>query len=154
MRQLFKDAKHLRVTTNGTNYQNAAGTSDTLTSGAIDTIGFESVAIQLLVGAVTSTGTCTIKVQQSSDNGSTDDYTDIAGTAQVATTGDSNKAILVDIHRPAKRYLKVVTTRATANVAIDGLVAFLYGAGDVAVTQPAATVIGPEFFNTPAEGTA
>jgi hypothetical protein len=152
---LTANSKRVRLKVDGTNYQRSAGQA-TDTSEAIDTRGYSSVLIREGLGAITATGTVAFKVQQSSDDASTDTYDDIAGTAQALTAAaDAQKVIECEIHRPAKRYLKVITTRAVANGAVDFLEVFLYNPRNSA---PAADTTvagsGPETFNTPAEGTA
>lgn len=150
---LFAAVEKRRITIDGTNYQKAAGTTDVLTSGAIDMFGYTSLAIAEDLGAVTNGGACTVKLQQSDDDGSTDAYSDIAGTLYTIADADDNKAVLYDVFAPSKRYVKVITTRATQNLAVDSLNAFLFRAHLEAVTQ-GATVANLATFNHPAEGTA
>lgn len=150
---LFAEVEKRRLTVDGTNYQKTAGTTDTLTSNTIDTFGYSAVAFELLLGAVTDGGACYWKVQQSSDDNVADDYTDIAGSKQVIADTDDNKLRIIEIFKPQKRYLKVLTVRATQNLVVDGLTANLYRAQSSAVTQ-GATVAGYTTLNAPAEGTA
>lgn len=132
----------------------AAGTS-TVTSSALDMLDYDGVLFVISLGAITATSVTVAKVQQSSDDGSADDYTDLAGTATVTPTPstDDNKVLLIDIYKPAKRYLKAVVTRTTANCVIDGILAIRYH-GHVQPAALDATVKALEVFNQPAEGTA
>lgn len=128
-----------------------AGTSTITPSAGIDMQGFNSCKFDVLLGAITSTGVPSIKVQQSDDDGDTDAYSDLAGTAFSAADTDSNKIISVEIVRPAKRYLKLILTRATANTVLDGIVAHLFNSQGGPITHVS---IGNEQHVSPAEGTA
>lgn len=135
----------------------AAGTGDTQTSSAIDlqnagTIA-EAVLCTVKFGTITATGTGVVKLQHSSDDGSTDAYADIAGSGYTYTAAvDSGKAVQIDLYRPVKRYLKIIVTRATANVVIDNGQAIVYHQE----TQPSAssTVTSIKVLNSPVSGTA
>lgn len=141
----------------GTNYQKSAGTSDTLTSDALDLDGYDGFAIAVLVNAMANTASLTFKLQHSKDNGSSDAYADVAGSSQVLATdqSDANKVILCDVFKPLKRYVKVILIRATANVTLDGVLALLHRADNEAVSQGSTVASSsPEFFQSPASGTA
>lgn len=146
-RQLMSSAKIVRVM-NGA----AAGTTDVLTSSAIDTSGYSSVTIVAAVGTLTSGAVTTLKLQQSSDDAGADDYSDILGSSQAWADDDDNQQIIAEVHRPGKRYIKALITRATANAVVDGIWAILYNANQTpsADTSTAST----EVHVTPAEGTA
>lgn len=131
----------------------AAGTSTITPSAGIDMQGFNSCVFLVLLGALTDTTVPSIKVQQSDDDGVADAYSDLEGTAYSVTDADDNEIIAVEIIRPAKRYLKLILARATANTVLDGIVAILGGAQSHPVTQPA-TINGAEVHVSPAEGTA
>lgn len=131
----------------------AAGTS-TITPGAgIDMQGFNHCLFLVLLGTITATGVPAIKIQQSDDDGSTDAYSDLEDTAYAVTDAEDDEIIAVEIIRPTKRYLKLILTRTTANVVLDGILAILGGAQSHPVTQPA-TINGAEVHVSPAEGTA
>lgn len=131
----------------------AAGTSDQ-TSSAVDLKGFDGILWIVLFGTLTAGQVTSIKGQQSSDDGSTDGYSDIEGSASAALAdGDSNKMLLLDIYRPGKRYQKLVIDRGTQNAVIDGVIAIPYHAHNKPVTQ-GSTVSSSEVLVEPAEGTA
>lgn len=135
------------------NYTSAANTGETTTT-AVDCAGAEGVAFIVDLGAITSTGTATCKLQQSSDNGVADGWSDIAGSSLV-NTGDSatNKQLLLEVINPQKRYVRVSITRATANVVIDGVIGCAFGLKAEAATQ-GSTVDGSKQLVAPIEGTA
>lgn len=151
---LFKNCEVRRLTFDGTNYILAAGTSD-VDSGSVDTLGYEGVAFLCAVGVMAASSSVTLQVQQSSDDGSTDTYADVAGT-EIATSADTddNKVLLIDVFRPQERYLRVQTIRGDGgNSTLDGLFALLYRPLQAGVTQ-GATVEASETHNSPAAGTA
>lgn len=131
----------------------AAGTSDQ-TSSAIDTQGFEGVKIYTSFGTITSGAVTSVKVQQSSDDGGSDAYADLLGSAITVADDDDNQVTVHDIYRPRDRYLKVVVDRGTQNAVIDGIVAVLYGAKESPTTDDSSTVVARETHTSPAEGTA
>jgi len=130
----------------------AAGTT-AITGTAIDMQGFDRLSIIALFGTLTATAVTGIKLQQSDDDGSTDTYDDLAGSALSIPDTDSNKVLHADLIRPTKRYVKVVVTRGTANAVIDGVVVIKHGAMKAPVAKHS-TVSGTEINNAPAEGTA
>lgn len=130
-----------------------AGTSDQ-TSSAVDTQGFTGCCFVASFGALTASQVTQIKVQQSDDDGASDAYSDLEGSlVGPLADADGNKQLVVDIVRPQKRYLKLVVDRGTANAVIDGVVAYLYGAKSLPVTQPS-SVMAAETKVSPSEGTA
>jgi hypothetical protein len=130
----------------------AAGTT-TITSDAVDMAGFESAMFVFSIGTITSGAALSWKVQQSSDDAATDAYSDLVGTNQAIADTASTKVSIVEIYKPEKRYLKVVITRATQNVVIDG-VNVHKGQPKLANVVNGSTVVGSETHLSPEEGTA
>lgn len=131
----------------------AAGTADTLAGTGVDTKGFDAVEFVALLGAITATGTATLKAQQSDDDGVADGYSDLLGTGVAAADDDDNKLLRLDVNDPLKRYVRPALVRATANVVVDGIIAVLYKADEEPVTQHG-TVAASEWHHAPEEGTA
>lgn len=151
MKQFQEEIKIMRVMN-----AVAAGTS-VQTSSAVDMAadgGWQSCEFVLLVGALTATQTTSIKAQQSSDDGGSDDYTDLANTKTANfADGDGNKLARLEIVDPAKRYLKAVVVRGVANAVIDGVIAILRRSRAAPISQHS-TVSTYESHVRPAEGTA
>jgi hypothetical protein len=132
----------------------AAGTS-AITSSAVDMAGWEGVTFIVPLGAIVAGAVTSVKVQQSSDDGGSDDYTDISGSAVTIADTDDDKLKYIDILSPGKRYLKVVVSRATQNATIGGIIAIqrfprsVTGSG---ITQ--GTNVAGEAWTAAAEGTA
>jgi hypothetical protein len=127
-----------------------AAAQTAITSSAVDTKGFGAVRFLTIVGPVVSGAVTSIKLQQSDDDGSSDGYSDIVGSSQTIADDADNTHIYSDILRPQKRYLKLVVTRGTQDATIGGVVAELYHADSLPVTQTASG----EAYSSPAEGTA
>jgi len=130
----------------------AAGTS-TQTSSAIDMQGYDRATVLLIIGTITSGAALSIKLQQSDDDGSTDAYDDLAGSSVSIADTNSNKIVPYDIVRPLKRYVKVVVTRSTQNVVIDGMVVIKQGAMKKPIVQ-GSTVAASAISTGAEEGTA
>ncbi len=135
-----------------TTYVGSAGTSD-LTTEAVDTRGYSGVRFKVAFGAITSGAVTSVKLQQSSDDASTDAYSDIADSGVTVADDDDNQVAIIDVYKPAKRYLCAVIDRGTQNAVVDYMEVELYNPDSAAVTQDA-TVVEAVVLNTPAEGTA
>ena len=122
-----------------------------VTGATVDTAGFSDVLIKCKLGAITATGTATLKAAQgNAADGS--DKADIEGSAVVATDADGNKFLCIEIHRPQERYITPILTRATANVVVEGIEVLLSNPSHVPVVQT--SVADSVALNGTAEGTA
>ena len=133
-----------RVKPDGTNWETTAATG-TITSGTIDTLGYDGIHITTTLGTVTSTGTIS-QTFNSSPDASTWSAMKYAsapgqtnGTTITATAGSTNtkQKIVVDIYRPTARYVQVVTVLAVANTVIDDMTVVLYKSQDNAAAVDA-----------------
>lgn len=127
-----------------------AAAQTAITSAAVDTKGYSGVRFLVVVGPVVSGAVTSFKLQQSDDDGASDGYSDLLGTSQTIADDADNTHFYSDVYRPGKRYMKIVITRGTQNATIGGVIAELYDADTLPVTQ---TATG-ETFIAPAEGTA
>lgn len=142
---LTKNVKITRVSA-------AAAAAQTAVNGSIlDMQGFDGVLFLVLTGDVSDTSVLTLKAEQNSVN-SGSGMAALSGSATFtagASTADS-KALVLDVFKPSKRYVRAALTRATANAAIDGIVAIQYGAQNKPSAHDA-SVIASAFLNDPAE---
>ena len=127
-----------------------AAAQTAITSSAVNMAGFEGVTFIVPIGPITTAGVQSLKIQQSSDDGSSDNYSDILGSSQTIADSEDNTTRYVDVFRPEKQYLKLVISRATQDSTFGAVTAIKWGANRKPVTQ---TALG-EAFSTPAEGTA
>jgi hypothetical protein len=128
-----------------------AGTSS-VNSSSVDMAqspGFDAVRFSAYFATAASNNT--IKLQQSSDNASADDWTDIVGSQ--VSVGASDELVIADIKRPEKRYLRAVALRGTSTV-LGEIRAELYDPRSLPVANVVAGTSASEEFVTPAEGTA
>lgn len=99
--------------------------SSSVNGASVDMQGWSGVLFGLMLGAID--GVQDMKAQDSADDSS---FTDISGAAltQIAGTGD-NKMYLLDVWRPAARYVRpVVTNGAGATADFQAVFAIQYGA--------------------------
>src|ERR1043165_8698722 len=132
---LTKGAKIIPLKIDGTNYLLAAGTTDVDSEG-IDCDGFDGIVFCLLVGTISSSGAVTVKAQQSSDDAVADGYSDLTGSSNGLDDTGSNKALIIDIFKPQKRYQRIDIVRGNGgNSVLNAGFAILYHAANEPVTQ-------------------
>lgn len=125
-----------------------AATSD-VTSSSVNMAGYGSVLFLTSFG--TAAANNTLKVQQSSDDGSTDAYSDLEGSS--VSSGTSDEDVWIDVYRPTKQYVRVVAARGTSST-LESIWAIQYEASSLPVDNTTSgTIVGESAIN-PAEGTA
>jgi hypothetical protein len=129
----------------------ATGTA-AINGTALDTVGYNGGCCIVTFGPITAGAVTSIKLQQSSDNGGDDDYTDVAGTSQTVADDADNTVFVIDFTRSTKRYVRLVVSRATQAATVGAATYIQYGARSMPVTQPAG--INVERFHAAVEGTA
>lgn len=120
-----------------------------VTSDAVDTMGWKGVRFFTSFG--TAAADNTIKLQQSSDDGVADAYSDLEGTS--ITSGTSDEDVIADAPQPQKRYVKAVVARGTSST-LESIWAELYGPISVPSTQTISGTAISEINVSPDEGTA
>lgn len=133
LKNLLADAKITRIKNAVT-----AGTSDQ-DSDVLDMAGYDGVMFVAALGDVTATSVLELQVFGNTAN-STSSPTPVELTADetLNTAGASdadNKLIVVDVIRPAYRYVFARLKRGTANAVLDGMFAIQYRTKDLPVTQ-------------------
>lgn len=119
----------------------------------LDMQGFESVQFILLGGTITD-GLLSIKAQDGNDPALAD-AADLAGTLTTLQNADDNKAAVLDVVKPVKRYIRPVIVRGGATGAvIDGVIAIQYAARVEPVLNDAATVGASKTVISPVDGVA
>lgn len=131
----------------------AAGTTSQNSTG-VDCSGVDAVTFVAAFGTITSGAVTSIKAQQSSDDGSSDDYTDIAGSSCTVADDQDNKVAVLEIVRPLKKYVRLVVVRGTQNAVIDGVIAITSHARKVPVSQGSTVVATSKTLPGPEEGAA
>lgn len=126
---LLKDTKITRVANSAVAAQTAVNSS------ILDMAGYDGVVFVAALGDVTDTCVLTLKVEQDELNGA-GGMAALTGNATFtanATSAD-NGLLVVDVIRPAKRYVRAALTRTTANAVVDGIFAIQYKASTKPVT--------------------
>tara|TARA_B100001123_G_C15297958_1_gene1019931 strand:- start:967 stop:1311 length:345 start_codon:yes stop_codon:yes gene_type:complete len=111
---------------------------------------FDAVTFAVGFGAITASAVTSVKLQGSDDDSS---FSDLKGTAISVADSDDNKIVLAEINQPQERYVRCVVDRGTQNAVIDFAVAMQSKSNKAPVTQ-SSTVLGSEFHQAPAAGTA
>lgn len=110
---------------------------------SVDTAGYNGCCLVVSVGDISLSGGVTLKVYESTDNGVVDTFTALEGVEAVLAYSASNTIAYFDIDDGSRsRYLSVGATSGEGAGTIESIVAVLYGAGAVPVSQPAAKVSG------------
>lgn len=130
----------------------AAGTS-AITSSAVNMAGCDGVLFIVTLGAIVSGAVTSLKIQQSSDDGGSDNYSDVEGTNQTIADTADNTTLYVDMARPGKQYLKLVISRATQDATVGGVTAIQYARRTVGANTQGSNVSGERWISPP-EGTA
>lgn len=132
----------------------AAATS-AITSSALNMAGFDGVMFIVSLGTIVTGAVTSIKIQQSSDDGSSDDYSDVSGTGQTIADTADDTTIFSDVIRPGKQYLKLLVSRGTQNATVGSIIAIQYAKRSKSQSgmTHGGSVSGEQAF-TPAEGTA
>jgi hypothetical protein len=134
----------------------AAGSTNVTDSTVIDMQDYEGVRFIIGFGAITSGAATSIAVQQAVAKSSATALTsgaDLLGSGITVADDDDNKLVITDILKPRERYVQVHILRATQNAVVDLVIAEVYGAKKLPVTQDT-TVASSETHASPAEGTA
>lgn len=126
----------------------AAGTT-TINSASVNLTGYKGVLF------LTSFGTANagnlVSVSQSSDDGSSDGFSDLAGTS--VTSGSSDEDVWVDVYLPSKTYVRLDVTRG-ASTTCESIWALMYGGATQPETNATTGTITGEVHAAPTEGTA
>lgn len=129
----------------------ASAATSTLTTDVVDTQGFDSIAFIAYIGDATSGATITLtgKTNTASSTSSPTPVTLADTVAYTAGASDADdKVMILDLHKPRDRYVFATLTRADQNVVLNGIIAVLYNAHQLPVTQHA-SVIDSTFKNDP-----
>jgi len=146
MQNLTKDAKISRVSN-----AVAAGVT-TINSSSVDMQGFESVTFAVAFGTIVAGAVTSVKVQSSSDDGSSDAFADLTDTSVTVADDADNGVTFVEVVRPRERYVRCVVSRATQNSTVDAILAFQTCPRELPVTHGSG--VTGELHVSPAEGTA
>lgn len=127
----------------------AAGTTDRKAS-IVDMQNYDGVVFVATFGTMTSSSKILLKVGSATTNDTSAMADTVATTGQKTSDGTDDVQLVLDVYRPAKRYLEAQITIADANALIEGIVAIQYKGSKMPVTQATAT-LASETFASPAD---
>lgn len=128
----------------------AAAAQTDVTSDGVDMVGYSGCEFVCAIGDIAATGSVSMTVQQSDDDGVADTYGDLEGATAAADDTGSDLLLRVAVAFPRKRYLRAVVTRATANSVVDGILAVRYNPVREPVDEDA-SVADATFVHAPDE---
>lgn len=131
----------------------AAGATDITDATAIDTQGYEGVRFIFAFGVITAGAATSIAAAGLATSNPVAGTDDLVGTKITVADSDDDKLVVLDIHKPAQRFVRPFVKRATQNAVVNSIVAELYGPHKGPVTKDA-TVTLQELHVSPAVGTA
>jgi len=146
MNNFLQNCKVTYVLTNVADGQAASATS------ILDMKGWDGVAFIALTGDVTSGSVLTLTAQQDELNGS-GGMASLTGTATytaLSATDADNKALILDVQKPRKRYVRALFTSATQNAVKNGVIAIQYRGTHLPAVQDT-TVIDSQLIYDAAE---
>ena len=121
----------------------AAAATTAIDSSILDMQGYEGVMFIALTGDVTTTSDLTLTIKGNTANHLTVP-TPITQKATTLFTADAtsadSKALVVDLYKPALRYVFANLTRATANAVIGGIIAIQYNSTNKPTTNDASVI--------------
>jgi hypothetical protein len=129
-----------------------SGTSDRA-GVTLDMAGYEGVAMVVKMAAITAGAETVVKAQQGALSNGTD-MADLVGTGITVADDDDNQIFVIDVNRPAERYVRLYVDKNGATPSAESAIYARYGAGYRPVTNTAADAVTAERHVTPAEGTA
>lgn len=139
----------IKNSTKITRCSNAVAAGQTTVNGSIlDMTGYNRVAFVLALGAISATGTPSLKIQHGDDSGLSD-AADVSGSSVAYTASDDNKLAVAELAFPTKRYVRAVVTRPTADAVIDSLIGIQHDARVEPTTHDSSTVVGSALVTGP-----
>ncbi len=119
----------------------------TQSSTILDMQGYEGVMFIWKLDDVDDTAVLTLQAQQDELNAAGGMAT-LTGTATftAGATDADDDCLVLDVYRPAKRYVRAQGVIATANAKTAGIIAIQYGARKAPVTQSSTVVASNSIF--------
>lgn len=121
----------------------AAAAQTELVTDVLDMTGYEGVMFIALTGDVTTASVLTLTVKGNTAN-SVSSPSPVTQKASDAFTADGtsadSKVIMVDVYKPAMRYVFGSLTRTAADAIVGGIIAIQYNAKTKPTTQHASVI--------------
>jgi hypothetical protein len=131
----------------------AASASADRDGATLDMAGFDGVMIVVKFADIAADAVTSIKAQQDTDS-AMGTAADLEGTAITVAADDDDQVFIIDIPKPAERYVRLVVDKDAAHNTNECALYFQYGARTLPVTQTVANEVTYELHVSPDEGTA
>lgn len=122
-------------------------------SDRIDMAGYEGVVFICPITDSVATGVATLTIEQNTADSDTG-MAALSGAVATATSAENDdlngELLYVDVYRPRERYVQAVRTSATANIAFGNVIAILYGAKKMPLSDHS-TIADGATVSSPAE---
>lgn len=130
----------------------ASGSADR-NGATLDMQGYEGVMIIVKFATIATGAVTHIKAQQGAAS-NLSDAADLAGTRQNVADDDDNQVFIIDIVKPAERYVRLVVDKDATNATGESAVYVQYGAHKLPVSNNVTDAVTTELHVSPVEGTA
>ena len=131
----------------------AAGSADITDATAVDMSGYEGVRFIFSFGTITSGAVTSVGASALATSSPTKGTDDILGSSITVADDGDDKLYILDIHKPALRYVRPWVDRATQNSVVNCIIAEPYDPVKMPVAADA-TVVTQELSVSPINGTA
>ena len=129
------------------------GSADRLGAG-LDMSGYESVTMLVKFAVIAPAAVTSIKAQHSNDDGVTDAYADIVGSAIPVANDDDHQIFYIDLVRPVKRFVRLFVDKDAVNNSAEMALYIQYGARIEPVVNNVTDKSTGKVLVSPASGTA
>lgn len=132
----------------------AAGSTDITDALAVDMAGFESVRFIFALGTITSGAATSVAASMLGTSSPTPGTDDVAGSKITVIDTADDTLFILDIVKPALRYVRPFVKRATQNAVLNCIIAEQYEHAGKMPVAAAATVTAQTLLISPINGTA
>ncbi len=119
----------------------------------LDMQGYDGV-VAIVKTAVIAAGAVTSYKWQSGAQSNMGDAADLAGTGLSVADDDDNQVFVLELHKPAERYVRLVADKDAANNVAESAVYIQYSGSKFPIDNNVANAVTYELNISPAEGTA
>jgi hypothetical protein len=118
------------------------------TTSVVDMAGYEAVVFLVIAGDIGVAGLTAVAEQDENDDVAFPDEEELEGTEIAFANADDDLVGIIDVGKPANRYIRVSMTAGANDCDIDAVLAIKYRARDLPVTQ-GVTVVDTVVVVTP-----
>lgn len=120
----------------------------------LDMRGYAGVRAIVKFAAIAAGAVTSIKLQQSDDDGGSDAYSDIEGSAMTVAADDDDQIFATTLVNPQKRYVRVVVDKDASNATAEMAIYEQFRPERWPTTPDLTDEVTTEHLHSPDEGTA